>query len=222
VPAETVLLVEDDPDLQVTTPLVLRSHGFQVLVAGDGITALELLQRQSVDVAVVDIVMPRMDGLTLTRRIREHSDLPLLLLTSRDLSSDQVVGLEAGADDYVVKPFDGDVLAARIRAVLRRARGGAPTATVRRGDLVIDPAGMTVERDGTGRVELSSTEFRLLLAFVEHPGIVLSRERLLDLAWGSTWGDPHVVEVTIGRLRAKVGPERVETVRGAGYKMSRE
>lgn len=216
----TVLLVEDDPDLQVTTTLVLRQQGFDVVVAPDGVSALEELERQDVDVALVDIVMPRMDGLTLTRRIRERSDLPVLLLTARELASDQVLGLEAGADDYIVKPFDGDVLAARIRTVLRRAGGGAP-ARVRRGDLLVDPAGMTVEREGHGRVELSSTEFRLLMAFVDNPGIVLSRERLMDIVWGSTWGDPHVVEVTLGRLRAKIGAEHVVTVRGAGYKMGR-
>ncbi|WP_300681070.1 response regulator transcription factor [Nocardioides sp.] len=221
-----VLVVEDDPDLQVTTRLVLEQQGCAVRVAPDGIAALELLAQAPADVALVDVVMPRMDGITLTRRLRESaawSALPIVMLTARDLSHDQVAGLEAGADDYVVKPFDGDVLAARLRAVVRRSRSAPAPADdlVRRGDLVIDRLGATVTRGGADAA-LSATEFRMLEAFVDNLGVVLSRERLLDLVWGSAaWRDAHVVEVTVQRLRAKIGADQVETVRGLGYRMGR-
>ncbi|WP_068427313.1 response regulator transcription factor [Piscicoccus intestinalis] len=213
-----VLLVEDDETLQVTTRLVLQRHGFRVATADDGIDGLEKLATVDPDVLLVDVVMPRMDGITFVRRARERLDVPAVVLTARDLPHDQLAGFEAGADDYVVKPFDGDVLAARLRAVLRR--GGAPRSQeVRLGALRIDRPGMVVHRDEE-RITLSSTEFRLLEAFLDHTGRVLSRPQLLDLVWGdASWGDPHVVEVTVQRLRAKIGAEHIVTVRGAGYKL---
>ncbi|GMA41911.1 transcriptional regulatory protein CseB [Mobilicoccus caccae] len=213
-----MLLVEDDEALRTTTRLVLERHGFAVEVAGDGIEALERLPLVEPDVLVVDVMMPRMDGMTFIRRARERVDTPAVLLTARDLPYDQIAGFEAGADDYVTKPFDGDVLAARLRAVLRRGRPAADTE-VTLGDLHIDRPGMVVRR-GEDRISLSSTEFRLLEAFLDHPGRVLSRIQLLDLVWGDPdWGDPHVVEVTVQRLRAKIGAEHIATVRGAGYKL---
>lgn len=213
-----VLLVEDDETLQVTTRLVLQRHGFRVATADDGIDGLEKLATVDPDVLLVDVVMPRMDGITFVRRARERLDVPAVVLTARDLPHDQLAGFEAGADDYVVKPFDGDVLAARLRAVLRR--GGAPRSQeVRLGALRIDRPGMVVHRDEE-RITLSSNEFRLLEAFLDHTGRVLSRPQLLDLVWGdASWGDPHVVEVTVQRLRAKIGAEHIVTVRGAGYKL---
>ena len=213
-----VLLVEDDEALQVTTRLVLQRHGFRVATADDGIDGLEKLAAVDPDVLLVDVVMPRMDGITFVRRARERLDVPAVVLTARDLPHDQLAGFEAGADDYVVKPFDGDVLAARLRAVLRR--GGAPRSQeVRLGALRIDRPGMVVHR-GDERITLSNTEFRLLEAFLDHAGRVLSRPQLLDLVWGdASWGDPHVVEVTVQRLRAKIGAEHIVTVRGAGYKL---
>lgn len=219
-----VLLVEDDADLQVTTRLVLERHGFDVEVVGDGLAALEILRTADLDLALVDVMLPGMDGIRLTRAVRELRDLPIVMLTARDLPHDQVHGLEAGADDYVVKPFDGDVLVARLRAVLRRGSAAAPAAdpgVLVRGDLRIDLPGMTLERAGAP-VALSATEFRLLHAFATHPGVVLSRHQLLDLVWGDTeFTDERVVDVTLQRLRAKIGAEHVETVRGAGYKMPR-
>lgn len=219
-----VLLVEDDADLQVTTRLVLERHGFDVTVVGDGLQALEVIRTDDFDVALVDIMLPGIDGIRLTRRARELRDLPIVMLTARDLPHDQVHGLEAGADDYVVKPFDGEVLVARLRAVMRRARPAAEADdphVLERGDLRIDVPGMTLERAGE-QVALSATEFRLLHAFATHPGIVLSRNQLLDLVWGDAeWTDPRVVDVNIQRLRAKIGAAHIETVRGAGYKMPR-
>lgn len=214
-----VLLVEDDETLRLTTRLVLEKHGFGVATAVDGIDALEKLDVVEPDVLLVDVMMPRMDGITFVRRARERRDVPAVVLTARDLPHDQLAGFEAGADDYVVKPFDGDVLAARLRAVLRRGRPTQESQDVVLGDLRIDRPGMVVHR-GQERVSLSSTEFRLLEAFLDHTGRVLSRLQLLDLVWGdAAWGDPHVVEVNVQRLRAKIGAHHIVTVRGAGYKL---
>lgn len=214
-----VLLVEDDENLRLTTALVLERQGFAVVTAGDGVEGLEQLTRHAPDVLLVDVMMPRMDGITFVRRARERTDTPAVMLTARDLPYDQLAGFDAGADDYVVKPFDGDVLAARLRAVLRRARGGAST-DVTLGDLRIDLPGMAVRR-GDEQIPLSSTEFRLLETLLAHPGQVLSRGQLLDLVWETSWGDAHVVEVNVQRLRAKIGAEHIVTVRGAGYKLVR-
>lgn len=229
-PRPRALLVEDDADLRLTTRLVLERHGFTVAVAVDGVDALEQLDHPetpcAADVAVIDVMMPRMDGLTPTRRLRasaRHADLPIVLLTARDLIHDQVAGLDAGADDYVVKPFDGDVLAARLRALLRRrpAPASAEPDLVTVADLSIDLDGMVVTRDGVP-IELTATEFRLLSTLLEHRGAVLSRDQLLDRVWGGTsWTTSRAVDVNIQRLRAKVGHEIVTTVRGAGYKVPR-
>lgn len=215
-----VLLAEDDPDLRVTTRLVLERQGFTVTVVADGDEAERALAEGSFDVALLDVMMPGRDGIWLTKHIRASLDLPVVLLTARDLVSDEVSGLEAGADDYVTKPFDGDLLVARLRAVLRRAEAGRLRAD-QVGDLVVDRAGMTLTRSGS-EVALSATEFRLLEAFLDHVGIVLSRDQLLERVWGdSDWGDPRVVDVNVQRLRAKIGAEVIVTVRGAGYKMVR-
>lgn len=214
-----VLLAEDDADLRETTALILRRHGFEVITAKDGTEAEAKLTTESVDVALLDVMMPGRDGIALTKLIRSRGDLPVVLLTARDLSSDQVMGLEAGADDYVTKPFDGDVLAARLRAVVRRGAARQESETV--GDLEIDRAGMTLTRAGEA-VQLSATEFRLLVVLLDHAGAVLSRDQLLDHVWGSSdWGDPRVVDVNIQRLRSKIGAEVIVTVRGAGYKLVR-
>ncbi len=218
-----ILLAEDDVDLQVTTRLVLEKFGYSVVVAGDGQKALDAFTINAPDLLLVDVMMPVMDGISLTRAIRARSDVPIIMLTARDLSYDQVMGLEAGADDYITKPFNGEVLNARIQALLRRARHSAEAVDeVRVGDLAIDRIGWTVNKAGAD-VELSATEFRLLEAFLDHRGAVLSRTQLLDRVWGSAdWGDERVVDVNIQRLRAKIGNELITTVRGAGYKMVRE
>lgn len=224
--ATTILLAEDDDDLRLTTRLVLERQGFDVHVAADGLEAWAALQAIQVDVAVLDVVMPGMDGIRLVKRVRENealADLPVILLTARDLPHDQISGLEAGADDYVTKPFDGEVLAARIRAVTRRravaAAGHAPCHIDVVADLQVDRAGMVVSRAGR-EIEISATEFKLLSAFLDHLGQVLSRVQLLDRVWGDAeWTDPRVVDVTVQRLRSKIGSDMITTVRGAGYKM---
>jgi DNA-binding response OmpR family regulator len=213
-----ILVVEDDTDLQLTTRLVLEQHGFQVEVAGNGLDGLERARAVQPDLALVDVMMPVMDGITMTRRLRSEMDVPVIMLTARDLPHDEIVGLDAGADDYITKPFDGEVLAARIRSLLRRS--AAPRTSIERfGDVEIDRVAMVVQVAGQ-EVTLSATELRLLLTFADHPNAVLSRDQIMERVWGSAdWGEGRVVDVNIQRLRTKVGADLIHTVRGLGYKL---
>ncbi|MEU3599722.1 two-component system response regulator CseB [Streptomyces sp. NPDC006798] len=232
--AEThVLFVEDDDVIREATQLALERQGFVVTAMPDGLLGLEAFRASRPDIALLDVMVPGLDGVSLCRRIRDESTVPVIMLSARADSIDVVLGLEAGADDYVTKPFDGAVLVARIRAVLRRfghAGGGdgggpgegpggqGPVLTF--GDLVIDTEGMEVRKDGVP-VGLTPTEMRLLLEFSSAPGTVLSRDRLLERVWdyGGWGGDTRVVDVHVQRLRTKIGQDRIETVRGFGYKL---
>ncbi|AXE81208.1 response regulator transcription factor [Streptomyces atratus] len=223
-----VLLIEDDASVRDGMELVLRRHGYGVDTAATGEQALALLagERGSrVELAVLDLMLPGMDGFEVCRRIRARSaTLPVIMLTARGDDSDIVTGLEAGADDYVVKPVTAPVLEARIRAALRRAE---PSARQRSdadlAGLVIDRAGLTVTKNGTP-VALPPTELRLLLELSAAPGRVFSREQLLESVWDHTYlGDSRLVDAAVGRLRAKLEdvpakPRYVQTVRGFGYR----
>ncbi|MFZ2504244.1 MAG: response regulator transcription factor [Nocardioides sp.] len=211
-----VLLAEDDDEVRETTALVLEQFGFTVTAAADGVEAARLEAEADFDVAVLDVAMPQMDGLVLTRLLRQRGSLPILLLTARDMPGDIVAGLEAGADDHVAKPFDGAVLAARIRALHRRAQPGVPSLTD--AGLVINRDARSVSLDGMP-VALSATEYDLLLLLLEHRGKVLDRREILHHVWGDdSWIDERVVDTNIKRVRAKVGHERIVTVRGTGYR----
>ncbi|MCQ4080979.1 response regulator transcription factor [Streptomyces sp. RB6PN25] len=237
--AETthVLFVEDDDVIREATTLALERDGFEVTAVPDGITGLDSFRARQPDIALLDVMVPGLDGVSLCRRIRDESTVPVIMLSARADSIDVVLGLEAGADDYVTKPFDAAVLVARIRAVLRRfdhASGGAAGAgsgsaaaqaspqsdgSLRFGDLEIDTDGMEVRRAGEV-VSLTPTEMRLLLEFSAAPGSVLTRDRLLTSVWDYDWGgDTRVVDVHVQRLRTKIGQDRIETVRGFGYKL---
>jgi len=224
--AEThVLFVEDDDVIREATTLALERDGFKVTSVPDGLAGLEAFRANQPDIALLDVMVPGLDGVSLCRRIRDESSVPVIMLSARADAIDVVLGLEAGADDYVTKPFDGAVLTARIRAVLRRfgqASAGeeaAEATLLSFGDLEIDPDGMEVRRGGE-RLSLTPTEMRLLLEFSAAPGSVLSRDRLLERVWDYGWGgDTRVVDVHVQRLRAKVGQDRIETVRGFGYKL---
>ncbi|MEU9762081.1 two-component system response regulator CseB [Streptomyces sp. NPDC047985] len=228
----TILLVEDDEVIRRSVAMALERYGYHVTVAGDGLTGLELFREAHHDLLLLDVMLPGLDGIGLCRRIRETSMDPILMMSARGDALDVVSGLEAGADDYVVKPVDTAVLVARIRALLRRATavptaqaGGAerPTAAglLVFGDLTIDPAALEVRREGE-EIALAPTELRLLLEFAAHPGIVLDRQTLLREVWDYGWdGDTRVVDLCVQRLRKKVGAHRVETVRGFGYKLRR-
>ena len=214
-----ILLVEDDPTIREMTQLALQRDGFAVDTAGDGATGLSAFRSQAPDLVLLDVMLPGVDGVSVCRTIREGSVVPIVMLTARTDPIDVVLGLEAGADDYVTKPFEPSILAARLRAVLRRVarHDASPILHVRQ--LMIDRAGMEVHVAGEP-VSLTPTEYRLLLELAEHSGVVCSRERLLEEVWGYVWaGDTRLVDMHVRRLRAKIGADMIETVRGAGYKL---
>lgn len=224
-----VLFVEDDDVIREATQLTLERDGFAVTAKPDGLSGLEAFRADRPDIALLDVMVPGLDGVSLCRRIRDESTVPVIMLSARADAIDVVLGLEAGADDYVTKPFDGAVLVARIRAVLRRFEraGGAGAGqddadhgpVLAFGELEIDTEGMEVRKAGRP-VALTPTEMRLLLEFSAAPGTVLTRDRLLERVWEYGWGgDTRVVDVHVQRLRAKIGQDRIETVRGFGYKL---
>ncbi|MFF0744171.1 response regulator transcription factor [Streptomyces sp. NPDC004111] len=229
-----VLLIEDDASVRDGMELVLRRHGYGVDTAATGEEALALLDGPGgdrVELAVLDLMLPGMDGFEVCRRIRRRTHtLPVIMLTARGDDDDIVTGLEAGADDYVVKPVTAPVLEARIRAALRRAEpspqpaaNGRPAAPAALAGLLIDRAGLTVTKYGTP-VALPPTELRLLLELSASPGRVFSREQLLASVWDHSFlGDSRLVDAAVGRLRAKIEdvpakPRYVQTVRGFGYR----
>ena len=222
----TILLVEDDPSIREITEIGLKDAGFGVRTAVDGDDALNRFRHDQPDLVVLDVMLPKRDGLDVCRIIRAESSVPVVMLTARGDAIDIVVGLESGADDYVTKPFEMPVLVARIRAALRRAQHIDPAETLTLGSLRIDVLGHRVTIDDD-EVSLTPTEFRLLLELARRPGQVFTREVLLDRVWDYSYlGDSRLVDVAIQRLRAKIepdpdSPELIETVRGVGYRAGR-
>jgi DNA-binding response OmpR family regulator len=220
-----ILSVEDDERIRTAVKLALEDEGWSVEEADTGEEALSSFQRQPADVVLIDIMLPGIDGFDVCRAIRRTSDVPIVMVTARADTHDVVAGLEAGADDYLTKPFAPKELSARIRALLRRARATDATAThLRFGDLEIIPDEGVVRRGGE-EIHLTKTEFRLLVELASSPGRVFSREVLLERVWGyGYFGDGRLVDVHVRRLRTKVeadaaNPRHVVTVRGLGYKL---
>ena len=220
-----ILTVEDDERIRTAVKLALEDEGWTVDEAGSGEEAIDLFHRASPDVVLIDIMLPGIDGFELCRHLRKTSDVPIVMVTARADTHDVVAGLEAGADDYLTKPFAPKELSARIRALLRRIRPMSPGHTkLVFGDLEIIPDEGKVTRAGV-ELHLTKTEFRLLVELGQSPGRVFSRESLLDKVWGFDYfGDGRLVDVHIRRLRTKVesvaaNPRHVVTVRGLGYRL---
>jgi two-component system, OmpR family, response regulator MtrA len=223
---ERVLLVEDDPSIREMVALGLGNAGLRVSSCADGREGLERLRHDTFDLAVLDVMLPSLDGFEITREIRKDSRIPIVMLTARADATDVIVGLELGADDYVTKPFDMPVLVARCRSVLRRAAAEPADPVLHVGDLEVDVGGF-VARKGGRDLALTATEFRLLVELTRRPGQVLTREVLLARVWDyEHLGDSRLVDVAVQRLRAKIEddpatPTTITTVRGVGYRLER-
>ncbi|WP_367139854.1 MULTISPECIES: response regulator transcription factor [Streptomyces] len=231
--AETpVLVVDDDPDVRAAVVDALTVEGYAVRAAADGLEALSAVAAAPPAAVVLDLAMPVLDGLAVCRRLRALGDrTPVLVLTARDAVADRVAGLDAGADDYLVKPFALDELLARLRALLRRAAPAEPaagqdTGTLSFADLTVDPATRTGDRGGTP-LEFTRTEFALLDVLMRHPGQALPRELIQERVWGTDFGpDSNSLAVYVGYLRRKLeaggAPRLVHTVHGVGYRLAEQ
>jgi two-component system response regulator MprA len=217
-----VLVVEDDARLAATLQRVLAAEGHDVEVAGDGVEALRRARLRAPDLAVLDVMLPGVDGVTVCRKLRETAQFPILMLTALSGTEERVRGLDSGADDYLVKPFAYQELLARVRALLRRSM---PADRLRFADVVLEPAARTAWR-GPRPLALTATEFDLLAFFLRHPRQVLAREQLLDAVWAGEPETDNVVAVYVGYVRQKLEeagePRLLHTVRGAGYALRQE
>jgi DNA-binding response OmpR family regulator len=218
----TVLLVEDDPAIVEVVRLGLSYEGAEIVVATDGVQAVQAHRDAAPDLVLLDLMLPRVDGMSVLERIRAHGDTPVIVLTARDALEDRVQGLDAGADDYVTKPFEFEELVARMRAVLRRL-GARPDEerVIAVGGLRIDPAAHTATRDGV-ELELTARQFAILELLASNARRVLSKEQIFEHVWGSShMGDANIVEQQISGLRERIGDrdgERlIHTVRAVGY-----
>ncbi len=222
----TILIVEDEHELAALIRRQLEGEGYQALTAHDGPTALMLAAQSPPDLVILDWMLPGLDGLTVCRRLRERSIVPILMLTARAEEADRVVGLEVGADDYLTKPFSLRELMARVRAILRRVEleRGTDDQEIRPmalGRLALDPLARRVEVDGA-QIDLTVKEYELLLLLARNPGRSFSRSYLLDHVWGSNYeGGDRTVDTHIVRLRRKLGPvgDQISTVWGVGYRL---
>ena len=219
---KTILVIDDERNIVELLRLYLEKEGWAVISAGDGETGLELHRRHEPDLIVLDLMLPKVDGLEVCREVRRRGETPILMLTARDDDVDSIVGLELGADDYVTKPFNPRALVARIKAILRRTSGaGRSSRPIEVGSLRIDPPRREATV-GTRRLELRSREFDLLAALARDPGIVLTRDALLEDVWGTDFpGETRTVDVHVAEVRRKLGDDgpRIETVRGLGYRL---
>jgi DNA-binding response OmpR family regulator len=223
--ATHILTVEDDERIRLSVRMALEDEGWEVSEAASGEEAVTSFQRSPADVVLLDLMLPGIDGFEVCRTLRRQSDVPIVMVTARTDTHDVVAGLEAGADDYLTKPFQPKELSARIRALLRRARPAeSGRAQLRFGDLLVIPEEGVVRLAGN-EVHLTKTEFRLLCELASAPGRIFSREQLLERVWGyDFFGDGRLVDVHVRRLRTKIEPDaahprHVLTVRGLGYKL---
>lgn len=226
-----VLIVDDDPPSLKMTAFLLSEEGYEVFTADNGLDALRLVETKMPDLVILDVMMPGLDGLQVTQRIRRTMNLPIIILSAKGETSDRVSGLDVGADDYLAKPFEPSELLARVRSVLRRAEAftfGEPQSAVAVGNLRIDPITNTVDLPDMGTVELTPIEFRLLHCLMRNPGRTLSHDQIISSVWGYDYeGYSNQVAVYMRRLRLKIEkdsdhPRYLQTVRGLGYKFTPE
>lgn len=225
-----ILLIEDDENIAQPLLFGLQKEGFEVFHATTGPAGLALARQYYPDAILLDVMLPEMDGYTVCRTLRQESNVPILMLTARGQELERVMGLEVGADDYIVKPFSFRELVARLRAMLRRVeldrQGGPPPDRLTIGEITLDRTARQVTRAGHP-IELSRREFELLKTLMEHAGQALSRQDLLDAVWGEEWiGTPRTLDVHIRWLREKIeddpaNPRYIETVHGYGYRFNR-
>ena len=225
---EHILIADDEKEILSLLRLYLENAGYQVSEASDGETAYTLIQTGGIDLAILDVMMPKLDGYALIRRIRANSDLPIIVLSARSETTDKIMGLGLGADDYIAKPFDGLEVIARVEACLRRlsrtkvSPSPAPSLlTVR--DLTLDTSACVLIKDGTS-IELTSIEYRILKLFMESPGRVFTKKQIYETAWGDDYVvDDNNIMVYISKIREKLGERSgasyIRTIRGLGYKL---
>ena len=223
---ELILLVDDEPSIIKLARMYLEREGFRILTAKDGESALDLANRERPALIVLDVMLPKLDGFEVCRRLRAaNHPAAILMLTARDEDIDKILGLELGADDYLTKPFNPRELVARVKAILRRGdrvSGDKDASPIRLGDLTIDSARREVRIGSLSTLSLRTQEFDLLLTFAEHRGLVLSREQILQKAWGfDFYGQTRTVDVHVAHLRKKLETSnvKIETVTGVGYKL---
>ena len=217
-----ILIVEDEPDIQELLRAYLEDAGYQTSVAGDGVAALALFSKQTVDLVLLDLMLPKIDGFGVCELIRRQSQVPILMLTALDGEEQQLRGFGLDIDDYVTKPFSMPVLLEKIRVILRRSGGGEEDGVLRYRDLTVDLDAREVLLDGKP-LDLTAREFELLRTFLAAPGRVFTREMLLAKLWGyDFFGDERVVDSHIKNLRRKLGRDYIETVRGVGYRAGKE
>ncbi|MEP7137731.1 MAG: response regulator transcription factor [Chloroflexota bacterium] len=221
---ELILLVDDEPSIIELARLYLERESFRIQSVNDGEAALEKVAREQPALVVLDVMLPKLDGFEVCRRLRaSNSSTAILMLTARDEDIDKILGLELGADDYLTKPFNPRELVARVKAILRRGeRKQDDSAPIQLGDLTIDPARREVRLASSLTLDLRTQEFDLLLTFAEHRGLVLSREQILQKAWGfDFYGQTRTVDVHVAHLRKKIEQSsvKIETVTGVGYKL---
>jgi DNA-binding response OmpR family regulator len=221
--AEKILVVEDERNIASFVAMYLKNARYQVDIARDGTEALQKADSTKPDLVVLDLMLPDIDGIEICRRIRQKSDVPILMLTARDEDVDKIIGLEVGADDYMTKPFNPRELVARVKSILRRSgpdRKERESATLQHGDLHID-SGRREVKVGDTEIQLAPKEFDLLWELLDHRGLVLTRDQLLERVWGYTFaGDTRTVDVHVRQLRRKLGEASpIVTVWGVGYKV---
>jgi DNA-binding response OmpR family regulator len=224
--ASTILLVDDEESIQTLLTYPLERDGYSVVQARDGEEALRKFDEEAVDLVVLDVMLPRLDGLEVCKRLRSQSNVPIIMLTARGEEIDRIVGLELGADDYVVKPFSAGELVARMRAIMRRGRSTATRKEpITLGPITLDPAARTVTK-GDDDVELAAKEFDLLHLLMAHAGEVVKREDIMDEVWDPHWfGPTKTLDVHVSWLRKKIeddpaNPQFITTIRGVGFRFA--